>query len=83
ISTRQDLVPEAFIKELSTLQTQATPEPWARIEPAIARALGRPLDTVFSSIDPHPLAAASVAQVHPARLHGGQEVVVKVQRSDA
>jgi|SRR5579872_3501886 len=83
VSTRQDRVPEAFVNELSTLQMQAAPEPWARIEPAIAGALGRPLDAVFHCIDQQPLASASVAQVHLARLHSGQDVMVKVQRPGA
>lgn len=83
ISTRRDLIPEEFVRQLSTLQTRAEPEPWSRIEPAIATGLGRPIGEVFSEIDPRPLASASVAQVHRARLRSGQEVVVKVQRPGA
>ncbi len=83
ISTRRDLVPEEFVRQLSTLQTRAEPEPWSRIEPAVAAGLGRPIGDVFSAIDPRPLASASVAQVHRARLRSGQDVVVKVQRPGA
>lgn len=83
LSTRRDILPAAFIRELETLQTQVTPEPWSVIEPAIADRLGRPIGEVFASIDPHPLAAASVAQVHEATLLDGTEVIVKVQRPKA
>ncbi|MDA2809365.1 AarF/UbiB family protein [Nocardiopsis sp. RSe5-2] len=83
LSTRPDLVPEVFTRELSALQTRAEPEPWPRIERAVADALGRPVGEVFASVDPEPLAAASVAQVHAAELHDGTRVVLKVQRPGA
>ena len=83
LSTRRDILPAAFIRELETLQTQVTPEPWSVIEPAVEDRLGRPIAEVFARIDPHPLAAASVAQVHEATLLDGTEVIVKVQRPKA
>lgn len=83
LSTRRDLLPPALIGELSKLQSQATPAPWPQIEKAITDGLGRPVDAVFASIDPTPLAAASVGQVHLARLLDGTQVVVKVQRPAA
>ncbi|MFC7743203.1 AarF/UbiB family protein [Nocardiopsis composta] len=83
LSSRPDLVPDVFVRELSRLQTGAAPEPWPRIEAAIEEALGRPIGEVFASVDPEPLAAASVAQVHAGELLGGERVVVKVQRPGA
>lgn len=83
LSTRPDLVPEVFLTELANLQTRADPEPWPQIEAAIGAGLGRPVAEVFAEVDPEPLAAASVAQVHRATLRGGEEVVLKVQRPDA
>lgn len=83
LSSRPDLVPDVFVRELSRLQTGADPEPWPRIEAAIEEALGRPIGEVFASVDPEPLAAASVAQVHAGELLGGERVVVKVQRPGA
>ncbi|WP_283137584.1 ABC1 kinase family protein [Rhizohabitans arisaemae] len=83
LSTRPDLVPQEFIAQLSSLQTRAEPEPWSQIEPAIAAALGRPVGQVFRTVDPKPLASASVAQVHRAYLLDGRDVVVKVQRPGA
>ncbi|MGM0699149.1 MAG: ABC1 kinase family protein [Actinomycetota bacterium] len=83
LSTRRDILPPVFVRELETLQTQVTPEPWSVIEPAIAERLGRPIGEVFARIGSTPLAAASVAQVHEATLLDGTEVVVKVQRPKA
>lgn len=83
ISSRPDLVPPAFIDELSLLQSKVPGAPWAQVEPVIVEELGRPLDEVFASIEHEPLAAASVAQIHRARLLSGEQVVVKVQRPDA
>lgn len=83
LSTRRDLLPAAYIAQLEKLQTNATPEPWERIETAIMERLGRPLPEVFRSVDPVPLAAASVAQVHKAVLLDGTSVVIKVQRPGA
>ncbi|WP_167199140.1 ABC1 kinase family protein [Brevibacterium pigmentatum] len=83
LSTRRDILPPVFVRELETLQTQVTPEPWSVIEPAIAERLGRPIGEVFAWIGSTPLAAASVAQVHEATLLDGTEVIVKVQRPKA
>ncbi|GAA3474486.1 ABC1 kinase family protein [Nonomuraea roseola] len=83
LSTRRDLIPEVFADQLASLQTRATPEPWTQIEQAIEQELGRPLAEVFASVEPEPLAAASVAQVHAAHLLDGTPVVLKVQRPGA
>lgn len=83
MSTRRDLLPQTLISELSKLQSQAEPAPWAVIDKAITAELGRSADAVFAWIDETPLAAASVGQVHLARLPDGRDVVVKVQRPAA
>ena len=84
LSTRRDLLPEEFISELGQLQDRAEPAPWEQIEEVITRSLGVPAEQVFAELDPVPAAAASIAQVHKARLRCGDgaetEVAVKVQR---
>jgi ubiquinone biosynthesis protein len=80
LSTRPDLIPPAYITELSRLQDEASPVAWEAIKKQIESELDVPLDQVFSTIDPAPLAAASLSQVHVARLLDGREAVVKVQR---
>jgi len=84
LSTRRDLLPEEFISELGQLQDRAEPAPWDQIEDVITRSLGVPAEQVFAELDPVPAAAASIAQVHKARLRCGDgaetEVAVKVQR---
>src|SRR5690606_34709954 len=69
--------------ELSRLQDQVAPFPFAEAEAEIQRELGRPIQEVFAHLDPEPLAAASIGQVHAARLLDGSEVVVKGQRPGA
>ncbi|WP_328788034.1 MULTISPECIES: ABC1 kinase family protein [unclassified Streptomyces] len=80
LSTRHDLLPPEFIAELSKLQYQVPEEPWKEVERLLEQDLGRPPGEVFAHFEQEPLAAASIAQVHRARLHSGEEVVVKVQR---
>jgi ubiquinone biosynthesis protein len=84
LSTRRDLLPDEFIAELSQLQDQAEPAPWDQVAEVIAASLGAPADEVFAELQTEPAAAASIAQVHKARLRcetgPGAEVAVKVQR---
>ncbi len=82
LSTRSDLLPEPFVRELSHLTNRAEPEPWD-VRAVVADELGRPIQEVFSSVETEPLASASVAQVHAATLADGRPVVVKVQRPGA
>jgi predicted unusual protein kinase regulating ubiquinone biosynthesis (AarF/ABC1/UbiB family) len=77
LSSRPDLMPDEYIAELSRLVDEVPPVPFAELEPVIRRELG---DDAFVRIDPEPLAAASIAQIHKALVADGREVVVKVRR---
>ncbi|HET7202988.1 MAG TPA: ubiquinone biosynthesis regulatory protein kinase UbiB [Steroidobacteraceae bacterium] len=80
LSTRRDLLPPDIADELAKLQDRVPPFPVQDAKVIIARAYGRPAGEVFERFDDEPLAAASIAQVHTARLSSGEEVVVKVVR---
>jgi ubiquinone biosynthesis protein len=83
LSTRPDIVPPDILEELRGLQDDAHPEPFERVRAVVEAELGLTLEQVFVEFDEQPIAAASIGQVHRARLPGGQQVVVKVQRPDA
>ncbi|MEO2057624.1 MAG: AarF/UbiB family protein, partial [Thermoleophilia bacterium] len=83
LSTRPDVVPPDVIAELRKLQDEARPESLEAVREVVEQELGLTLEQAFEYFDPTPLGSASVGQVHAARLPGGQEVVVKVQRPDA
>jgi ubiquinone biosynthesis protein len=80
LSTRRDLLPADIADELEKLQDRVPPFPGAEARAIVERAYGRPVTEVFEQFDENPLAAASIAQVHTARLRSGEEVVVKVIR---
>jgi len=82
LSTRQDLLPQDVADELAMLQDRVPPFASELAVRQIERSLGRPLATLFASFEQIPVASASIAQVHLARLHDGREVAVKVLRPD-
>ena len=80
LSTRPDILPEYAIDELSRLQDQVPPFPFAQVRRTLERELGVPPEQIFESLNPVPLASASVAQVHFGTLPSGEQVAVKVRR---
>jgi ubiquinone biosynthesis protein len=80
ISTRRDLLPPDIADELARLQDAVPPFPAEQAKAIIEAAYGEPVSSVFERFDDEPLAAASIAQVHTAKLKAGTEVIVKVLR---
>ncbi len=80
LSTRPDLIPVAFIRELEKLQDEVPPFPFPQAKEIVEQELHAPLNEIFLHFDEIPLAAASIGQVHRAQLKTGEEVIVKVQR---
>ena len=82
LSTRPDLLPDDYLKALSTLQDNVSDVPYAEILPVLEEELEVRVSKAFASFDPIPIASASIGQVHRAVLRSGMEVAVKVQRPD-
>jgi ubiquinone biosynthesis protein len=80
LSTRPDVIPHAFVREFEKLQDNVPGFSFEEVLGQITGELGAPVDRFFAQIDPVPLAAASIAQVHRARLITGEDVVIKVRR---
>lgn len=81
LSAGEGVFPEELVGEFRRCRDQVPAEPFAVVRRSVEEALGAPLDDIFERFDPVPVAAASIAQVHGARLRSGEEVVVKVQRA--
>ncbi len=79
IATRADVLPDEWVSTLAGLHDRVPPRPFATIRGQIERELKRPLESVFAEFDETPIASASLAQVHAARLHDGRRCAVKVQ----
>ncbi|MGD8581348.1 MAG: ubiquinone biosynthesis regulatory protein kinase UbiB, partial [Gammaproteobacteria bacterium] len=82
LSTRRDLLPDDIADGLERLQDAVPPFPGVKAQQIIEKAFGCPIDQTFDAFEPEPLASASIAQVHAAKLKNGKEVVIKVLRPD-
>lgn len=80
VASGEALFPERYSDEFRRLLDRVRPFSFARVRHTLEAELGRPVDALFARLEPEPMAAASIAQVHAARLPDGREVVVKVQR---
>jgi predicted unusual protein kinase regulating ubiquinone biosynthesis (AarF/ABC1/UbiB family) len=80
VASSPSMFPEEWVTEFQHCLDQTTPLPWRTIRRALKEELGSKLETEFSWVDPEPLAAASIAQVHAARLKTGEDVVLKVRK---
>jgi ubiquinone biosynthesis protein len=80
LSTRTDLLPPEYLAEFAKLQDAAPTIPIERVQETLLAELGKPIEEVFVTFDPLPLAAASIGQAHAATMPDGTEVVVKVRR---
>lgn len=80
MSSRQDLIPPEYCKELEKLRSDVEPMPYAVVEEEIVKAYGKKPLELFASFDQKPLGSASMAQVHQATTFEGEKVVIKVQR---
>jgi ubiquinone biosynthesis protein len=83
LSTRPDVLPPDIIAELRGLQDDVRPFPFTQVEEVVEQDLGLSLDKLFTEFEEAPVAAASIGQVHKARLPNGRDVAVKVQRPGA
>ena len=80
LSTRPDILPVEFMQELSKLQDEVPPFPYSEVQATIQKEFNKSVGQKFSSFDEQPLAAASIGQVHKAKMPDGKNVVVKIQR---
>ena len=82
LSTRPDFIPPDYLTELAKLQDNVPPFSYQEVVDIFVEEFGKPPEDVFAYFDQQPLAAASIGQVHRARLEDGTEVVLKVQRPE-
>lgn len=80
LSSRADLFPPDFLEEFQHLQNNLSQVPFESIKSSIENSFGRPLSDIFFEFNPVPIAQASIAQVHRARLTTGEDVAVKIKR---
>jgi len=80
LGTRADVMPEEYLQELAKLQDEVPPAEFPEVKALIEEEFGKPLSEIFVEFNERPVAAASLAQVHKAKLPTGESVAVKVQR---
>ncbi|UCH88899.1 MAG: AarF/ABC1/UbiB kinase family protein [Thermoplasmata archaeon] len=82
LSTRPDLVPEEYVRELESLKDDVKPMPYSDVSAIVEKELGKPINAAFTSFGKQPIGSASIGQVHKAKTKQGKLVAVKVQRSN-